>query len=73
MHHPAKLWLIATAPHTQYPPPIQLKPVNPCQVWLRGVPVQWLVLLAMAPLTLMLGCWRACFTTWSASYGNSTP
>jgi hypothetical protein len=37
------------------PTAIHPKPVNPYQVWLRGVPVKWRVLLAVAPFTLPFG------------------
>lgn len=39
-------------PATPYPP-IQPKALNPYQAWLCGVKVKWLVLLAVAPFTLL--------------------
>jgi hypothetical protein len=35
--------------------------LNPYQVWLRGVPVKWRVLLAMAPFTLLFGLLEVLF------------
>jgi hypothetical protein len=43
------------------PTPIQPKPVNPYQAWLRGMPVKWRVLLAVAPFTLLFGLLEVLF------------
>ena len=43
------------------PTAIQPKPVNPYQAWLRGVPVKWLMLQAVAPFTLLFGLLEVLF------------
>jgi len=43
------------------PPSIQPTPLNPYRAWLRGVPVKWRVLLAVAPFTLLFGLLEVVF------------
>ncbi len=43
------------------PTAIQPKALNPYQAWLRGVPVKWRVLLAVAPFTLVFGLLEVLF------------
>ena len=50
-----------TPASSSVPTPIQPKPVNPYQVWLRRVPVKWRVLLAVAPFTLLFALLEVLF------------
>jgi len=43
------------------PTTIQPTPLNPYRAWLRGVPVKWRVLLAVAPFTLLFGLLEVVF------------
>ena len=43
------------------PASIQPTPLNPYRAWLRGVPVKWRVLLAVAPFTLLFGLLEVVF------------
>ena len=44
-----------TPANNTVPTAIQPTPLNPYRAWLRGVPVKWRVLLAVAPFTLLFG------------------
>jgi hypothetical protein len=53
-----------TPASSSVPTAIQPKPVkslNPYRAWLRGVPVKWRVLLAVAPFTLLFGLLEVLF------------
>jgi len=43
------------------PTAIQPKALNPYQAWLRGVPVKWRMLLAVAPYTLLFALLEVLF------------
>jgi len=43
------------------PTTIKPTPLNPYRAWLRGVPVKWRVLLAVAPFTLLFGLLEVLF------------
>ena len=50
-----------TPASSSVPTAIRTKPVNPYQAWLRGVPVKWRVLLAVAPFTLLFALLEVLF------------
>ena len=50
-----------TSAASSVPPSIQPTPLNPYRAWLRGVPVKWRVLLAVAPFTLLFGLLEVVF------------
>jgi len=50
-----------TPANNPVPTAIQPTPLNPYRAWLRGVPVKWRVLLAVAPFTVMFGLLEVLF------------
>ena len=50
-----------TPASSSFPAAIQPTPLNPYRVWLRGVPLKWRVLLAVAPFTVLFALLEVLF------------